>query len=84
MNENYLSGLFKKKTGEPLIGYIHRTRINHAVKHLLDNPEMTVSSIAESVGFMNDNYFIKIFKRINKKTPSQYRREHYTLEMNKK
>ncbi|TBL68350.1 AraC family transcriptional regulator [Paenibacillus thalictri] len=34
---------------------------------------MTVSTIGEKVGFMNDNYFIKIFKRWVGTTPSEYR-----------
>jgi two-component system response regulator YesN len=73
MDANYLSNLFKKKTGENIIHYIHRIRIEHA-KNYLVHTGLPVNEIGEKVGFMNDNYFIKIFKRFTDLTPSHYRR----------
>ncbi|MBB6637730.1 response regulator [Cohnella thailandensis] len=72
MGENYVSALFKKKTGETLIHYLHRVRVEKAIEQL-KNTELPVNRIGQSVGFMNDNYFIKIFKRMTGTTPSQYR-----------
>ncbi|MBW7473950.1 response regulator [Paenibacillus oenotherae] len=72
MGENYVSALFKKKTGETLIHYLHRIRIEKAIELLLTS-DLPVNQIGQNVGFMNDNYFIKIFKRITGTTPSQYR-----------
>ncbi|GBG05993.1 AraC family transcriptional regulator [Paenibacillus agaridevorans] len=72
MGENYVSALFKKKTGETLIHYLHRIRIEKAIE-LLATTELPVNQIGQNVGFMNDNYFIKIFKRMTGTTPSQYR-----------
>jgi len=72
MGENYVSALFKKKTGETLIHYLHRTRVEKAI-YFLKNTDLPVNRIGPSVGFMNDNYFIKIFKRMTGMTPSQYR-----------
>jgi len=72
MGENYVSALFKKKTGETLIHYLHRIRIEKAIEYLLTT-DLSVSQIGQNVGFMNDNYFIKIFKRMMGTTPSQYR-----------
>jgi len=74
MGENYVSALFKKKTGETLIHYLHRTRINKAIEYLTDT-DWPVNQIGHQVGFMNDNYFIKIFKRMTGTTPSQYRQQ---------
>ncbi|WP_053218212.1 response regulator [Virgibacillus senegalensis] len=82
MDENYLSGLFKKKTGESLIHYIHRVRIDHAEVYLLNNQGMSIADIAEKVGFLNDNYFIRIFKRIKHDTPSQFRRKYAMDQVN--
>src|SRR5690625_394027 len=76
MNENYLSASFKSKTGESIIKYIHRVRVNRAQEYLINEPKMSVADISEAVGFLNDNYFIKIFKRFNKITPSQFRRQN--------
>jgi YesN/AraC family two-component response regulator len=72
MGENYVSALFKKKTGETLIHYLHRIRIDKAIE-LLATTDLPVNQIGQNVGFMNDNYFIKIFKRMTGTTPSQYR-----------
>lgn len=72
MGENYVSALFKKKTGETLIHYLHRTRIEKAIEYLTTT-DLPVNRICQNVGFMNDNYFIKIFKRMTGMTPTQYR-----------
>ncbi|THF84605.1 response regulator [Cohnella fermenti] len=72
MGENYVSALFKKKTGETLIHYLHRVRVEKAIEYL-KHTELPVNRIGQNVGFMNDNYFIKIFKRMTGTTPSQYR-----------
>jgi two-component system, response regulator YesN len=71
----YVSQLFKKKTGENLIHYLHKVRITKAQWYLLHS-KLTVNDIALKVGFENGNYFIKIFKRFsNGVTPYQYRKD---------
>ncbi len=75
MGENYVSALFKKKTGQTLIHYLHHVRVDKAIWYLM-NTRLSISEIGQKVGFANDNYFIKIFKRITKQTPSQYRKEN--------
>lgn len=72
LEEHYLSSLFKKKTGWNFIDYLHGVRIEKA-KHFLDHSGMTVHEVGKRVGFVNDNYFIKIFKRFAGKTPNMYR-----------
>lgn len=74
MGENYVSALFKKKTGHTLIHYLHQVRIDKAIWYLR-HTALPVSEIGRKVGFANDNYFIKIFKRHTKLTPSLYRKE---------
>jgi YesN/AraC family two-component response regulator len=72
MGENYVSTLFKKKTGQTLIHYLHQVRVKQAVQYLIHS-ELPVYEIGNRVGFVNDNYFIKIFKRLTAYTPSQFR-----------
>lgn len=72
LEEHYLSSLFKKKTGGNFIDYLHGLRIEKA-KHFMDHTDMTVNEVGKRVGFLNDNYFIKIFKRYTNMTPSMYR-----------
>ncbi|GGF66909.1 hypothetical protein GCM10010912_09870 [Paenibacillus albidus] len=75
MGENYVSTLFKKKTGQTLIHYLHQVRIKQAVQHLIQS-DLPVYEIGNRVGFVNDNYFIKIFKRLTGQTPSQFRQRN--------
>lgn len=74
MSENYVSALFRQKTGKNLIRYLHEIRINKA-KQYLETTDYPVNEIGHLVGFANDNYFIRIFKRFTKQTPSQYREQ---------
>ena len=73
MRENYVSGIFKRKTGETMIHYLHRIRIQKA-QELLATKDLSISEIVQQVGFVNDNYFNKIFKRVTNLTPGDYRR----------
>ena len=71
-NPNYLSGAFKKHTGVSLLDYITRTKVDYA-KSLLLSSRDTVKNIANCVGFEDEKYFMKVFKKIEGVTPSQYR-----------
>jgi two-component system, response regulator YesN len=68
----YMSEQFKKRTGQNFSKYITNLRIKKA-KELLGAQEFRVYEISEILGYTDCNYFIKVFKRITKKTPNQYR-----------
>ncbi|MCR8632748.1 response regulator transcription factor [Paenibacillus radicis (ex Xue et al. 2023)] len=72
MGEQYLSGLFKKKTGEQFIQYVQRIRIERAC-YCLAETELRVAEICEQVGFVHLNYFLKQFKKWTGVTPSEFR-----------
>jgi len=82
-NPNYLSGAFKKHTGVSLLDYITRTKIDFA-KSLLLSSRDTVRNIANYVGFEDEKYFMKVFKRVEGVTPTQYRNAFYRKHMNDK
>ncbi|OXM13540.1 response regulator transcription factor [Paenibacillus herberti] len=73
MDEHYLSRLFKQKTGETFICYLQKLRVKKA-KLLLKETGQPISEIGYSVGFPNDNYFVKTFKKWSDVTPGQYRK----------
>ncbi|MDF2961401.1 MAG: two-component system response regulator [Paenibacillus sp.] len=73
MDEKYVSGLFAKKMGEPMVQYLQHIRIDKA-KQLLTHSALPVNEIGELVGFANANYFFKIFKRWSNLTPNDYRK----------
>ncbi|WP_339318752.1 response regulator [Paenibacillus sp. FSL R10-2734] len=75
MNEQYLSGLFKKETGESFITYVQRLRIEQAQFYLRET-EQSISDICQRVGFAHKNYFLKLFREQTSYSPSEYRLEH--------
>ncbi|MEF7638177.1 helix-turn-helix domain-containing protein [Bacillus thuringiensis] len=77
MNPTYLSGLFKKEVGITLSQYIQREKIEEA-KKLLTLTSYSLTDICLWLKFNDQSYFIRIFKKITKMTPKQYR-EKYTL-----
>lgn len=77
----YLSALFKKYTGYPVLSYINRTRIN-ASKNLLGASMLPIAQVAESCGFTDEKHFMKLFKRLEGLTPTQYRKAFYQKMVN--
>lgn len=72
LNPAYLSRLFKKETGQNLIDYLIEAKMGRA-KQLLDSTSMTVSSIAQQVGYSNFSHFTKMFKKQYGINPQEYR-----------
>lgn len=72
VSANYLSKSFSSITGEPIIEYINRQRIQ-AAKTLLIETDQTIYQISEAVGYNSSYYFCRIFKRMTGITPMQYR-----------
>ncbi|WP_159885090.1 response regulator [Paenibacillus puerhi] len=75
MDDKYLSGLFKKKTGQTIVHYIQQVRIEHA-RLYMEHTDWPIAEIGSKVGFASENYFAKIFKRVVGTTPSLYRQSH--------
>lgn len=64
--------LFKLVTGEKLIEYIEKVRIQKA-EELLSQNLLTIDEIAEQVGYNSAHSFRRVFKRIHSITPMQFR-----------
>lgn len=73
MNQSYVSELFSKKTGHSLISFVQRVRIEKSISYLSET-DLPISHISESCGFITVNYYIRIFKRMMGKTPSEFRK----------
>lgn len=72
INESYLSKLFKKELGVGFTDYLNSLRIQKSVE-LLSQPDMNLLEIAGRVGFDDQSYFTKVFKKITGKTPRQFK-----------
>ncbi|ASS70235.1 response regulator transcription factor [Bacillus atrophaeus] len=73
MNPDYLGKLFKQETGEKFSAYVTRIRVEHAMKRMKSRKDVSVSDIAEEIGFGdNPKYFSLVFKKYTGLTPSEY------------
>lgn len=71
-NANYLSGLFKRETGETIHNYIVRRRIEEAeyfVRHSSD----PIAEIAAFYQFCSQSHFVQCFRKIVGQTPGACR-----------
>ncbi|TXK77370.1 response regulator [Paenibacillus sp. N3.4] len=73
--EPYLSSLFKKETGETMIDYMIRMRMQKA-RELLKLPHIKIYEVADSIGYSDPNYFAKLFKKIEGIYPQEYRKRY--------
>lgn len=69
----YLCRLFKKEKGQSPLQFLTKLRMEHAL-FLLLNTSDSVEKIAASCGFMNGNYFAKVFRKMMHCSPNEYRK----------
>ena len=74
INESYLSKLFKKELGMNFTDYLNELRINKSIQ-LIEETSMSLLEIAIHIGFEDQSYYTKIFKKVTGRTPRQYRAE---------
>ena len=72
VSESYLSSLFKKETGTTITDYINSTRIRQALI-LLNTSSLPIGEVASRCGFLDSNYFSRIFKKQLGLSPREYR-----------
>jgi len=73
LSREYISRKFKQETGENLIDFLCRIRIDKA-KLLLANPHFKIAQVAEMVGYADEKYFSKVFKKLTGQSPNQFRK----------
>jgi AraC family transcriptional regulator len=72
MGPHYFSALFKCSTGLSPHQYVLRRKIERAKQHLRD-PKISVVQITAIMGFADQSYFTKVFRRVVGVTPSAFR-----------
>lgn len=80
-NSDYLSDLIHRKTGLPLMKYIHKAKIAKS-KEMLLKTQTSIKQIAYNLGFHDDKYFMKLFKKYEDITPTEYRNAFFMTHMN--
>ncbi|MBN1439411.1 MAG: helix-turn-helix transcriptional regulator [Anaerolineales bacterium] len=73
-NRTTLADQFHKATGQSVIGYLRRLRMDVAASILRDT-ELNLGEVMRRIGFRDNTHFGRTFRRYNGCTPSQYRRK---------
>ncbi|MEF9987838.1 MAG: helix-turn-helix domain-containing protein [Christensenella sp.] len=69
---SYLSKIFKEETQKSISAYINHVRIENA-KKLLRTTDISLVELAYVVGFEEQSYFTKVFKKLEGVSPGKYR-----------
>ncbi|MDS0528300.1 AraC family transcriptional regulator [Clostridium sp. SHJSY1] len=69
---DHLTRLFKKNIGISTLKYINDIKINKAKEYLI-NSDKTIKEISHILCFKDEKYFMKLFKKYEGVTPSQFR-----------
>ena len=71
VSTSYLSKLFKKELDMCFSDYINKFRIGKSLE-LIRSRQMSLSEIATAVGFKDQSYFTKQFKKEIGESPKKY------------
>ena len=74
LSQYRISHLIKDYTGRTILQHVQQIRIQHACKMLIET-SMSCTDIAYEIGYGDQSYFIKHFKRETSTTPAKFRRE---------
>ena len=69
----YFSTLFREVVGVSFREYLLRVRVEESKRLLLSPENISLTDIAISVGFPDQSYYCKAFKRVVGLTPGKYR-----------
>lgn len=72
MHPNYVCTLFKKHIGQSYLYCLHKERL-HAAKKLLKETNLTITEIAQQVGYNSVSQFARIFRKYEALSPSDFR-----------
>lgn len=72
MNKFYLAHAFKREYGVSPIHYLISLRIEES-KYLLTETDLTMSQIAQILGFSSPSYFSQVFRKTQGTSPMDYR-----------
>ena len=75
MNKFYLSHAFKREYGVSPINYMISRRLEES-KYLLAETDLSMSQIAQLLGFSSLSYFSQVFHRTQNVTPLEYRQQN--------
>ena len=75
ISTEHLCRCFQKEKGQSPLQFLTKLRIEHALFLLLNTTD-DIEHIATSCGYMNGNYFAKVFKKYMHCSPTEYRKRN--------
>lgn len=78
LNYNYISQIFKAKTGMSITEYHTKMRITESSRMLRES-SLNVSEISNAMGYEDPLYFSYVFKKITGLSPTEYQKQAYSL-----
>ncbi|HEY4286472.1 MAG TPA: AraC family transcriptional regulator [Puia sp.] len=72
LTPDYLNDLVKRQSGRTAMAHIHQRLLAEAKRRLLYT-EASVKELADQLGFADDAYFNRWFRRLSEETPLTYR-----------
>lgn len=73
MNISYMSRFFKKHVGMNFNDYVNSFRVEYS-KEYLENQRYSIIDVALMMGFTDQSYYSKVFKKYTGVTPGKYRK----------
>jgi two-component system response regulator YesN len=67
----YLGKLFSDEIGETFTTWLNRMRIQKAVE-LMKTTDLTIREVALKTGYVNSNYFYKLFRKYMDVSPGEF------------
>lgn len=74
VSEDYLSRVFSRELGLSPWDYLNRYRVNRA-RELLARTDASIRSVAHQVGFRDQAYFSRVFRKLSGKSPNAFREQ---------
>ena len=75
LSKEHLCRMFKDTFGCGIYEYAMKVRMEKA-KQMLDEPDIRIQHVSDTLGFNDSNYFSKAFKKYYGISPSEYRASH--------
>ncbi|NLO98548.1 MAG: response regulator [Peptococcaceae bacterium] len=74
-----MNRIVRKYKNMSFVAYFTLLKIEQAKKILIEQPKMPINTLAYTLGFSDNLYFSKVFKKMTSYTPTQYR-ELFSIE----
>lgn len=75
LHPNYLCAIFKQHSGQTILDYLNTLRIRKA-RQLLNRGNLSITQVAEQVGFNDTDHFSRTFKSLTGISPSAFKKTY--------